>query len=291
MSVATAPKRRSDDPARESEPSGVDVPTARRDRAMNERQSLAYGHIAPSAARDALVALRNTEHLARSPKVGQKVVTDLLPELLTGLESLDSFFRVYDKACPDSAVCSLAFSSLEATRSAIVASSGPGASARLGLERALGREVPNLEGCVEVCELWSRAALRQTTELSVRDIVASVFAPSEKPSAYIVAVPAEELPFVADPIVAVWLLRGMLSAVAEGSAFVALPGQLGPEITLHPTAPVGARMSLRAPHPRVVLGAVSTIAAQAGLQFERAPLPKLVLPTPPPSHRPSVSVG
>lgn len=248
---------------------------------MTQRQSVACGHVGPSAARDALVALRNTEHLVKSPRVGQKVVVDLLPELLSGLESLEAYFHLHAAECPDSAVCSLAFSTLESVRTAVmVASTGKGVSARLSLERTLGHDVPDLEGCVEVCELWSRAGLGQTTELTIRDVVASVFEPSLKDDAYLVAVPPDDLAFVADPAVAVWLIRAALAGAPTGTAFVALPGELGPEITLRPSAPVGKRMALRVPSPRVVFGAVAKVAERAGVGYQAGAVPKLAFRAP-----------
>lgn len=221
----------------------------------------------------------------KSPKVGQMVVVDLLPELLSGLVSLEGFFQIYANECPDSAVCALAFSSLASVREAIVsASTAKGVSSRLALERSLGRDVPNLEGCLEVCELWTRAGLGQTTELRVRDIFGSLFVPSNDPSAFVVSLPADALPFEANPSVAAWLMRALLTGAPPGAAFVAFAGERGPEVSVRPTSPVGTRMALRAPSPRVVHGALDKIAARAGIRYEGSPMPTLIFSAPPRSE-------
>lgn len=126
---------------------------------MSERESDVYGTIGPSSARDALVALRNIEHLVRSPRVDHRVVEELLPELLSGLDALDTFFECGGGECPGEQVGALASASVGATRLAILGFSGPKrVNARLALERALRHEVRVLEGCVEVCDLCRRAS-------------------------------------------------------------------------------------------------------------------------------------
>ncbi len=248
---------------------------------MSFRDSDVCGNIGQSSARDALVALRNTEHLAKSPKVGQKVVMDLLPELLSSLTALEALFTDFVLECPDSEMGALSFVTLREMREAIVAAqSSKGVSARLSLERALGQLVPTLEGCVEVCDLWHRAGLGHTTELTVRDVVASVFAPSKGMAGFVVAVSTEGLPFLCDPAVAVWLLRAMLAGAEPGSALVALAGDDGPELTLRPTTPVGTRMVVRYPSSELVLGAIEPIARRAGCMYEARPNRRLVFPRP-----------
>lgn len=257
---------------------------------MTFRESDVCGTIEQSSARDALVALRNTEHLVRSPKVGQKVVMDLLPELLSGLVALEAFFSDFARSCPESPTSELSFVSLREMREAIVAAqTSKGVSARLALERALARLVPVLEACVEVSDLWARAGLGQTTELTVRDVVASVLEPTKGMNGYVVSVSTEPLPFVCDPTVAVWLLRAILAGVEQGMALVALAGEAGPEITVRQTTPVGTRMVLRSPSPELVLGALEPLARRAGCTYEGTPFRRLVLPRPRGSVRAPVS--
>jgi len=206
---------------------------------------------------------------------------DLLPELLSGLGALETFFADFAQACPESSTTEVSFRSLREMREAVVlAQTSKGVAARLSLERSLARLVPTLEGCVEVCDLWLRAGLGQTTELTVRDVVASVFEPTKGMSGYVVAVATEALPFVCDPTVAVWLLRAMLAGVEPGMALVALAGEEGPEISVLRTAPVGARMVLKSPSSELVHGALEPLARRAGCRYEGDPNRRLCLPRP-----------
>ncbi len=191
---------------------------------MSQRETPACGHVGPSAARDALVALRNLEHLAKSPKVGHKIMADLLPELSVGLGTLDGYFRAHVDEGGAGETGLLAFAALGRVREAVESmDSRMGAGARLKLERALGEDVPRLEGCVEVCELWLRASAPLETELDVKDAFFATFAPcgGETPGAVWVRVPDRPLPFVGDSAVLSWVLRALAVEGAPRVAFSA----------------------------------------------------------------------
>jgi hypothetical protein len=191
---------------------------------MSQRETPACGHVGPSAARDALVALRNLEHLAKSPKVGHKVMADLLPELSVGLGTLDGYFRAHVDEGGAGETGLLAFAALGRVREAVESmDSRMGAGARLKLERALGEDVPRLEGCVEVCELWLRASAPFETELDVKDALFATFAPApgETQGTVWVRVPERPLPFVGDSAVLSWVLRALAVQGAPRATFSA----------------------------------------------------------------------
>ena len=226
---------------------------------MSQRETPACGHVGPSAARDALVALRNLEHLAKSPKVGHKVMTDLLPELSVGLATLDGYFREHVDEGGAGETGVLAFSALGRVREAVESMDNRmGAGARLKLERALGEDVPRLEGCVEVCELWLRASAPLETELDVKDAFFATFAlsGSDAQASVWLHVPERPLPFVGDSAVLSWVLRA-LAAEAPRTAFAAeetAEGVLTVRRRVVEAAPAGAvGMRPRGPAPKVTL--------------------------------------
>ncbi|HRG96448.1 MAG TPA: hypothetical protein PLR99_09380 [Polyangiaceae bacterium] len=250
---------------------------------MSERASSPHAHIAPSEARDVLVALRNVEHLAKSPRVGQAVVVELLPEVQEGLPRLASFFRAMlehkaggDPACD---VGSLALESIqqvaEATEHARTAGARHAASARLGLERVLSEAVPRLEACVEACEMWTRASAGRRAELTLRDVVAAVLEPcaAEAPGRVWASLPDGDVRVVADATVVLWLCRGALAARPGASLVARPPGEAGPTLDLVADRPAGGvPMCPRAALPKVVYeDALASVAAAAGLAFEGAP--------------------
>jgi hypothetical protein len=244
---------------------------------MSQRETPACGHVGPSAARDALVALRNLEHLAKSPKVGHKVMADLLPELSVGLGTLDGYFRAHVDEGGAGETGVLAFSALGRVREAVeTMDSRMGAGARLKLERALGEDVPSLEGCVEVCELWLRASAPLETELDVKDAFLATFAPSASDGHSVVwlHVPERPLPFIGDSAVLSWVLRA-LAAEAPRAAFEAEEtgdGVLTVRRRPVEAAPLGAiAMRPRGPAPKVAFrDAIVRIVERTGfsLRFE-----------------------
>ncbi|MBL0192834.1 MAG: hypothetical protein IPQ09_01195 [Myxococcales bacterium] len=253
---------------------------------MSERASSPHVHIAPSEARDVLVALRNVEHLAKSPRVGQAVVVELLPELREGLPRLATFFRVMleHKAGDDPArdVGRLALESIdrvaEAVEQAAAAGARHSAGARLRLERALAGDVPRLEACVEACEMWTRATAGRRAELTLRDVVEALLEPCgvEAPGRVWAALPGSEVRVVADATVVLWLCRGALAAL-PGASLAARSdsgaGEGSPRIELALERPAGAvPMCPRVAAPKVVYqDVIASVALAAGLGFDAAP--------------------
>lgn len=237
---------------------------------MSERESDVYGTIGPSSARDALVALRNIEHLVRSPRVDHRVVEELLPELLSGLDALDTFFQCGGGDCPGEQVGALASASVGATRVAILGFSGPKrVNARLALERALRHEVRVLEGCVEVCDLCRRASGGQSTELTLRDVLGLVLRPGRGEGQLFVATQGDPLPFVCDTTVAAWLVRVLLQRAPAGSQVVAALGERGPElvVTRADDPPRGEPMVPRVPGPHVAFAVAARLAERMGCEL------------------------
>ena len=251
---------------------------------MSERASSPHAHVAPSEARDVLVALRNVEHLAKSPRVGQSVVVDLLPEVQAGLPRLASFFRaMLDHKAGDDPACEvgrLALESVqrvaEAAERACTATARQSASARLGLERVLAEDLPRLEACVEACEMWTRASAGRRAELTLRDVVAAVLEPCapEAPGRVWASLPDGDVRVVADATVVLWLCRGALAARAGASLVARPPGDdAGPALEVVAEAPAGGvPMCPRGPRPKVVYeDALASVAAAACLGFDAAP--------------------
>lgn len=250
---------------------------------MSERASSPHVHVAPSEARDVLVALRNVEHLTKSPRVGQAVVVELLPEVREGLPRLASFFRAMlahksgdDPACD---VGRLALESIErvaeAVENARTAGARHAASARLRLERVLAEDVPRLEAWVEACEMWTRASAGRRAELTLRDVVEAVLEPCapEAPGRVWASLPDGDVRVVADATVVLWLCRSALAA-RPGASFVARPpGEAGPTLELVSERPTGGvPMCPRGAVPKVVYeDALASVAAAAGLRFEATP--------------------
>ncbi len=257
---------------------------------MSLRETGPHAHVAPSSARDVLVALRNLEHLARSPRVGHEVVVGLLPEVREGLSGLAGFFReMLERASSPGAdlegaargcgVGEAGMAALARVAEALDLAAGArqrSASARLRLERMLGEEVPKLEGCVEVCELWQRALGSRRAELELAAVVASVLAPCSEAEATVWAVlPDHPLAISADAAVVVWLLRCALAG-REGGTLVARAARSDEpdataawlEVRATHVVGVGAPMVARLPAPRVVYGdAVARVAAAAEVRL------------------------
>jgi hypothetical protein len=250
---------------------------------VSERESSAHVHIAPSEARDVLVALRNVEHLAKSPRVGQAVVVELLPEVRAGLPRLAQFFRaMLEHKAGDDPACDvgrLALESVErvaqAVENARTAGARHAASARLRLERALAEDVPRLEACVEACEMWTRASAGRRAELTLRDVFEAVLEPCAPEAAGRVwaALPDGDVRVVADATVLLWLCRGALAARPGASLVAPPPGEAGPRIELVAERPAGGvPMCPRGAVPKVVYqDALASVAVAAGLHFEATP--------------------
>lgn len=253
---------------------------------MSERASSLHVHIAPSEARDVLVALRNVEHLAKSPRVGQAVVASLLPEIIEGLPRLASFFHAM--LAHKTAACEvgrLALESIgrveEAAAAAHTAGARQSASARLRLERALGDDVPRLEACVEACEMWTRATAGRRVELTLRDVVESVLEPCAPADAACLwaSLPAGDVCVIADAAVVLWLCRSALASLPVAAFVARSEGDGGPRLEFLHEPPVGdltvavpVPMRPRAPTPKVVYPeALASIAAAAGLRLDVAP--------------------
>lgn len=253
---------------------------------MSLRETGPHAHVAPSSARDVLVALRNLEHLARSPRVGHEVVVGLLPEVRDGLAGLAGFFREMlergadlEGAARGCGVGEAGMAALARVAEALDLAAGArqrSASTRLRLERTLGEEVPKLEGCVEVCELWQRALQSRRAELELAAVVASVLAPCSEAEATVWAVlPEHPLAIRADAAVVVWLLRCALAG-REGGTLVARAARSDEpdataawlEVRATHVVGVGAPMVARLPAPRVVYGdAVARVAAAAEVRL------------------------
>lgn len=251
---------------------------------MSERASSPHAHVAPSEARDVLVALRNVEHLAKSPRVGQGVVVELLPEVQAGLPRLSSFFRsMLEHKAGDDPACEvgrLALESVErvveAAERARAATARQSASARLGLERVLGEDLPRLEACVEACEMWTRASAGRRAELTLRDVVAAVLEPCapEAPGCVWAALPDGDVRVEADATVVLWLCRGALAARPGASLVARAPGdEAGSTLEVVAEPPAGGvPMCPRGALPKVVYeDALASVAAAAGLRFEASP--------------------
>jgi hypothetical protein len=125
--------------------------------------------------RDALLAVRNLEALLRSPRVGARALTPLLPEAGEACASLGAVLAGRGTAdVPGwTDLIGFALERLDALQRALRDAAGGelGARARLALETIVIRARADLDAAFELVELVDCAAAALPTELSLKELV------------------------------------------------------------------------------------------------------------------------
>jgi hypothetical protein len=125
--------------------------------------------------RDAITAIHNLETLLKSPRVGAKVLSDVLPELWGGTASLRAAFanaaevaKSDDARAARRALADLALSRVDHLERAMRVSTGElDTRARLTLHQVVTHVRVDLDACTELLDLAERSEHTHPTELAL----------------------------------------------------------------------------------------------------------------------------
>jgi len=134
--------------------------------------------VAWGPVRDAITAIHNLETLLKSPRVGAKVLSDVLPELWAGAAVLRSAFTsAAQTARTDEALVARArlvrftLARIDELESSMRASTSDlDTRSRLALEQVVARVRVDLDACTELLDLAERAENVLPTELALEEL-------------------------------------------------------------------------------------------------------------------------
>jgi hypothetical protein len=162
-----------------AKPSSVAPPPSSGSRPPPSSQRAPADHVAWGAVRDAITAIHNLEVLLKSPRVGTKVLADVLHEFLDGVAVLRRAFANAAEEAKSEATILARKALAELTRSLLdelertmqhAMTSDFDARGRLGLEQVVTRVSVDLDAAAELLDLSDRAEHATETELSLEEL-------------------------------------------------------------------------------------------------------------------------
>jgi hypothetical protein len=160
-------------------PPSSGTPPSSGSRAPGSSRRLPADQVAWGAVRDAITAIHNLEVLLKSPRVGTKVLADVLHEFLDGVGVLRAAFTSAAQEAKGEATLRARRGLAELTRTLLdeleramqqAMTSDFDARGRLGLEQVVTRVSVDLDAAAELLDLSDRAEHAMEAELSLAEL-------------------------------------------------------------------------------------------------------------------------